>query len=265
MKHQQILDKLAARFLVKCMDENFARAVSRGMLAKGFTPEVEKRVWEKIENRWNCVLQAPKDEVTDNYKLKTLVAMAVLGHKYGLSIEKIKQKAFDAMDMLNKKVVLSDDFERKTPEIKKLLETLPVPSQKRPAMPENITFFRPEDVISIQHKGKFYTAYVHCDMGVNEAPVIEFYDAVFEQVPSLQLLENIPAKGRKYNDGTVRVEKFAVVQLKFLPDPANQVKLIASAIKTPPKNDHLKASVGLFALFDIFEIQQEMEKLFPEK
>ncbi len=28
MKHQQILDKLAARFLVKCMDQNFARAVS---------------------------------------------------------------------------------------------------------------------------------------------------------------------------------------------------------------------------------------------
>lgn len=259
MKHQQILDKLAARFLVKCMDENFARAVSQGMLAKGFTPEVEKRVWEKIENRWNCVLQAPKDEVTDNYKLITLVAMAVLGHKYGLSIEKIKQKAFDAMDMLNKKVVLSDDFERKTPEIKKFLETVPIPLKKRPAMPENITFFRPEDVISIQHKGKFYAAYVHRDMGVNEAPVIEFYDAVFEQVPSLQLLENIPAKGRKY------VEKFAIVQLKFLPDPANQVKLIASAIKNPPKNDHLKASVGLFALFDIFGIQQEMEKLFPEK
>lgn len=262
MKHQQILDKLAARFLVKCMDENFTYAVSWEMLGKGFTPETEKNAWEKIQNRWNCVLQDTTGSISDDYKQITLVAMAVLGHKYGLSIEHIKKEAFLAMDKLNENVVLSDDFERKTPEIKQFLETAPIPPKKRPAMPENITFFRPEDVISIQHKGKFYAAYIHSDMGVNEAPIIEFYDAVFEEIPTFEMLKNIPAKGRKFNNGSLLVEKYAVTQLKYLPDPANQIKLIASAIKTPPKNDHLGKAVGEYLLSDLFDIQGYIELMF---
>lgn len=260
MKHQQILDKLAARFLLQAMDENFARAVSWAMLSKGMTPEPEQKVWTQIQNRWNCIFEAPKSEVSDLYKQKTIVAIAVVAHKYGMSIEAIREKAFDAMDKLNKAVALSDDFERKTPEIKQFLQTPPEPLKRRPALPENITFFRPEDVISIQYKGKFYAAYIHEDMGVNEAPIIEFYDAVFDEVPTLQMLENVPAKGR-----SEYIQKFAVVQMKYLPDPANQVKLIASAIKTPPKNDHLEKSVGEFILSSIFEIQRDIEWMFAKE
>ena len=264
MKHQQILDKLAARFLVQAMDENFARVVSWAMLGGEMNPKAEQKVWQQIQNRWNCVLNAPKSEIKDIDKQITIVAMAVLAHKYGLCIDDIKEQAFVAIDKLNKKVALSDDFERKTPEIKQFLETTPIPLKRRPVMPDNITFFRPEDVICIQYKGKFYAAYVHKDMGINEAPIIEFYDAVFDSVPTFEMLKNIPAKGRECNDGKARVERMAVVQMKYLPDPANQVTLIASAIKTPPKNDHLENSVGEYMLSSIFEIQQEIEWMFAK-
>lgn len=265
MKHQQILDKLADRFLVQAMDENFAKAINWAMLGKEFTAEAQQKVWRQIQNRWNCVFDAPKSEVSDLYKHKTIVAMAVVAHKYGMSMEAICQKAFEAMDKLNKAVALSDDFERKTPEIKKFLQTPPEPLKRRPALPENITFFRAEDVISIQYKGKFYVAYIHNITGVNESAIIEFYDAVFDSLPTFEMLENIPARGRGCSDGSTRIQKYCVVQMKFLPDPANQVKLIASAIKTPPKNDHLSKSIGEYMMSSIFELQQEIEWTFPEK
>lgn len=169
MKHQQILDKLAARFLVQALDESFARAMTWGITAKEFSLDLQNQIWQKILSRWNCVLQE-KDtkEVRAAYKQKTILAMAVIAHKYGLNIDSILPQALAAIDALNAAVELSDDFERRSPQIKAFLQTPPQPLKRRPVMPDNITFFRPQDVVSIQSRKRFYAAYVHRDTGINE-------------------------------------------------------------------------------------------------
>ena len=90
MKHQQILDKLAARFLVQALDESFARAMTWGITAKEFSLDLQNQIWQKILSRWDCVLQEEdKKEVSAAYKQKTILAMAVTAHKYGLNIDSI--------------------------------------------------------------------------------------------------------------------------------------------------------------------------------
>ena len=143
MKHQQILDKLAARFLVQALDESFARAMTWGITAKEFSLDLQNQIWQKILSRWDCVLQEEdKKEVSAAYKQKTILAMAVIAHKYGLNIDSILPQALAAIDALNAAVELSDDFERRSPQIKAFLQTPPQPLKRRPAMPDNITFLR---------------------------------------------------------------------------------------------------------------------------
>jgi hypothetical protein len=263
MRHQQILDKLAARFLVQALDESFARAMTWGITAKEFSLDLQNQIWQKILSRWDCVLQEEdKKEVSAAYKQKTILAMAVTAHKYGLNIDSILPQALAAIDALNAAVELSDDFERRSPQIKAFLQTPPQPLKRRPVMPDNITFFRPQDVVSIQSRKRFYAAYVHRDTGINECPVIEFYDGVFDHVPSLEEIQKLPARGAHYQDGRVRISRYAVAQMKYLPDPANQVKLIAAAVAQPPSGKHLEASVGLYELTDIFALQKALEYLF---
>ena len=262
MKHQQILDKLAARFLVQALDESFARAMNWSMPTKGGSLDMQNQVWQQILSRWNCVLQEEdKKEVSAAYKQKTILAMAVIAHKYGLNIDSILPQALVAIDALNAAVELSDDFERRS-QIKAFLQTPPQPLKRRPIMPDNITFFRPQDVVSIQYQKRFYVAYVHCDTGINECPVIEFYDGVFDHVPNLEEVQKLPARGAHYQDGRVRISRYAVAQMKYLPDPANQVKLIAAAVAQPPSSKHLETSIGLYALTDIFALQKALEYLF---
>lgn len=132
MKHQQILDKLAVRFLVQALDESFARTMTWGITAKEFSLDLQNQIWQKILSRWNCVLQE-KDtkEVSAAYKQKTILAMAVIAHKYGLNIDAILPQALAAIDALNAAVELSDDFERWSPQIKAFLQTPPQPLKRR--------------------------------------------------------------------------------------------------------------------------------------
>ena len=126
--------------------------------------------------RWNCILNADKDAVTDNYKLITTLGLCIQLHKYGFADKDLTAKALKAIDKLNKDVVLSDDFFRKSDEIKKIINLTPVSLKRKPTIPENITFYREKDVISIQLDNKFYPAYIHKLTGTNESPIIEFYN-----------------------------------------------------------------------------------------
>jgi len=85
---------------------------------------------------------------------------------------------------------------------------------------------------------------------------------VFDHVPSLEEIQKLPARGARYQDGRVRISRYAVAQMKSLPDPANQIKLIAAAVAQPPSGKHLEASVGLYELTDIFTLQKALEYLF---
>lgn len=266
MTHQQILDKLAAGGVVSCIDDELARLVGWSMNEEFETAEQQLADFlPKLLSRWNCVLKAGKEEVGAYYKEKVILVLAVLLHKYGFKDKAITEQALKAIDKLNKGVVLSDHFFRKTDEIKAVLNSAPIPLKKRPGHRDSITFYRPKDVVSFQLDGQFYAAYIHDLVGQNDCPIIEFYDQVFTQVPELKDLKNGKARGSVYNDGTARISLDAIYLMKYLPDLANQIHLIASGVEEKPSNDHLEESVGLFAMNDIFRIQNSIRWMFSPR
>lgn len=266
MKHSQILDKLAAKYLVETMDDDLSRLVWWAMTgSSNKTPQEQlKTILPEFLLRWDCTLKPSAEKGKKHYRNKALVAMATLLHKYGFSKPSITSQAIDAIDALNKAVVLSDDFERKSVYIKELLQSPPVPLKRRPALPESITFYRPKDIIAIELENIFYIAYIHTDTGINQSPVVEFYEQTFDKVPTLEELKNTRAIGEKYSDGTTKISKFSISGLKYLPDPAGQVTLIASAIDTPPYNSHLKSPIGLYTTSTIFQIQPIIKRMFSK-
>ncbi|MGN7864654.1 hypothetical protein [Chryseobacterium sp. 22458] len=262
MTHQQILDKLSSKYLVKSIDEDVARLTYYAMCFEKDHNSQFEYIFPKLMLRWNCVLNADKNTVTDHYRLITILALCIHLHKYGFADKDLTAEALKAIDKLNEAVVLSDDFFRKSEEIKKIISSLPVPLKRKPSIPENITFYREKDVVSIQLGNRFYAAYIHRLTGVNESPVIEFYNGVFDKVPTIQELEKLNAKGRVYNDGTERISHFSVSGMKFLPDLANQIKLISACVEQKPPHQHLEKSVGLYIVMDIFKLQDEIKSIF---
>lgn len=265
MTHQQILDKLASKYLVKSIDEDLARLTYYAMCFEKDYNNQFKYIFPKLMLRWNCVLNAGKEAVTDHYKQITLLGLCILLHKYGFADKDLTGKALQSIDQLNDAVALSDDFFRKSEEIKKIIQSVPVQLKRKPAIPESITFYREKDVISIQLDNKFYPAYIHKLTGVNESPVIEFYNGVFDKVPTIKEIETLNAIGRIYNDGTERVSHFSVNGMKFLPDLANQIKLIGSCVEQKPSNKHLEKSIGLYTVNDLFQIQEDIRNIFKDK
>lgn len=266
MTHQQILDKLAAKALVQNIDEDLARLTGTAMRYAKHDREIAANltnyILSKMLQRWNCILKADSSEVIINYKRKANIALALTLHKYGLTDEIIREKAIKAIDDLNNEVVLDDDFFRKTAEIKTFINSKPTELKRIPSSPDNITFYRPKDVISIQLGKQYFCAYIHSHERPNESPVLEFYDKIFDSVPKIGELEKINAKGRMNDSGVTRISKFSVAGIKFLPDLANQIKLIAACVEVPPFNTHLAESVGLYTITDVFGMQDDIDNLF---
>ncbi len=155
-------------------------------------------------------------------------------------------------------------FLQKIHQIKDFLLTKPKELKRKPAKPESITFYREGDVISINVDGKYYLAYVHKLTGTNESPIIEFYDAVFDEKPTLKDISSLKAKGEKFNDGKTRRARFAIYGMKYQPDLANQIHLIKSCSESEmmPENSHLEESIGLFTVSNLFFIQDKVKAMF---
>lgn len=267
MTHQQILDKLASKYLVQSIDEDLARLTYYAMCFEknNYIDSQFKYIFPKLMLRWNCIINADKDAVTDNYKLITTLGLCFQLHKYGFADKNLTEKALKAIDKLNKDVVLSDDFFRKSEDIKKIISLVPIQLKRKPTIPESVTFYREKDVISIQLDKKFYPAYIHKLTGTNESPIIEFYNMVFDEVPTIKELEKLSAKGQVYNDGIERISYFSVSGMKFLPDLANQIKLIGSCVEQKPLNKHLEKPIGLYAVKDLFQLQEDIKNIFKDK
>ena len=264
MTHQQILEKLSAKALVQAVDEDLARLTFEAMCYhKNDTKKQAAYIIPRLMLRWNCVLDAGK-ELKESYRQVTVVAIAVLLHKYGFADKKLISQALKAIDLLNKKVVLSDAFARQSENIKKLIESTPASLKRKPSTPGSITFYREKDVVSMRLRDQYYGAYIHRLTAPNESPIIELYDGVFTQPPTLAELEKLPAKGQVYNDGSTRVYHMAISGMKQEPDPANQVKLIASNVKKIPAAKHLEPSVGLYAMLDLFSLQDTIISMFSK-
>lgn len=261
MTHKQILESLSASKVVQAIDEDLARLTFRALCFKS-EDEQCGAILSQLLLRWNCILQA-EEGISDNYKNITVLAIAVLLHKYGYAEATLTDRALRAIDLLNKSVALSDHFFHRSGEIKKFICSEPVRLKRRPSQPESVTFYRPKDLISIQLEQKFYAAYIHSDSGVNESPVIEFYNGVFDHQPTIDEVVNLPAIGNQYQDDTERVSYFRISGMKFLPDPANQIQLIASAIDKVPNQGDLQESIGLYCMEDLFSIIDVIQRFKP--
>lgn len=261
MTHQQILDKLASKYLVKSIDEDLARLTFEAMCYEENIDKQLSYILPKLLNRWNCILKADKS-ISDNYKNITFLALAILLNKYGFIDTGINNTAIKAIDELNKNVALSDDFFMKSEEIKQFIFSTPLPLKRKPTVPESITFYRAKDVISIQLENRFYAAYIHKISGINESPIVEFYDKIFDKNPTLKELENLPAKGQLSAGNVTRICYFSISGMKYLPDLANQIQLVGSSIENSPINNHLEEQIGLRTMSDIFTIQTVIKRLF---
>ncbi|MEU4500474.1 hypothetical protein [Streptomyces sp. NPDC024089] len=255
MKHQQILDKLAARGLVRAMDEELARWVKHRMSPPGRThTEVEQDVIPPVLLRWRCLFDA--EDVGTAAKDIARVALATLLHKYGFQDPGTTAGALRAVDGLNGHVVLSDAFERRSPEIKKLLESPPVPLTRRPRTSRALTFLRTGDVISFQLAGRFHAAFVREMSGTNEFPVIEFYAGTFTRPPTWADLSGRPAAADRGRS------RFGVVGLSHLPDPAHQVRAVEAQDPHPPHGEDPRPGEGLWRLSDLMSLQEDVLRLF---
>lgn len=264
MTHQQILDKLAAKHLVQSIDEDLARLTFEAMCfdKSNYIDKQFDYIFPKLLLRWNCVLIASKESVTDNYKQKTTIALCVQLHKYGFADKNLTAKSLKAIDDLNKAVALSDDFFRKSDEIKSMISSIPIQLKRKPTIPESITFYRAKDVVSFQLDNKYYAAYIHELIGINQSPILEFYNGIFDKVPTIKELDKLKAKGQVYNDGIERVSHFSVSGMKFLPDLANQIQLISACVEKQPSNEHLKKPDWQFTSSDLFKIQSVLNQMF---
>ena len=260
--HSQALKKLAADILVQTLDEDLARLLARVMRQTRGGVDINS-VLQPLLRRWNCVLQANDSVASANYRHKTAVALAILLHKYGIADADINTQAEASIDALNDVVALGDDFFRKTDSIKTaFLHTPPSPLKRAPSQPDHLSFYRAGDVVSIQLDDRYYGAYVHRCARTNESPVIEFYEASFERMPSISELLEARAKGMPSNDGSEYTAQFSVSGMKFMPDPSAQIVLIKACIDVPPDSSHLEKSPWLYTVSDIFQIQDSVLSMF---
>ncbi|MFK0156715.1 hypothetical protein ACIQVK_32200 [Streptomyces sp. NPDC090493] len=257
MRHQQILDKLAARETVQAMNEDVARWTGEQMSYRGRShAEVEKAVITPVLARWRCLFDAA--DATAAAKDVGWVALATLLHKYGFHDSAITAKALTSVDELNRHVVLSDAFEKQSPAIKALLRSAPTPLTRRPRNTRTVTFLRPGDVVSIQLAGRFHAAFVHELHGANEFPVIEFYAGSFSHPPTMAQLAGRPAARAGAR------ARFGVAGLTYLPDPAQQVKALASQHSKAPHGGDPQPGGGLWSLTDIIDLPGATAALFND-
>lgn len=262
MTHQQILAKVANKYFARCIDDEIAYLTYQAMLgpeAKNKAPEEWlAEILPQLLSRWDCLLAAP--EVSESSVHATWLAIAVTLHKYGFQDKDITQKAIEAIDHMNKNVLSSDEMFRKSEEIKTFLKSPPEPLKRKPAYQDSVTFFRAEDVISVQYNKRFYVAYVHEVNTGNERPVIEFYDGVFENIPTIEQVKTLKARGR--GTGKPVISKFGIYHRTHLPDFANQFVLLASGVKEKPDNSMLEEPTGLYTMSSLYEIQLNIRQLF---
>lgn len=257
MKHQQVLDKLAARGHVRALDEELARWVRWQMLAPPPSHgELTREVVTPVLTRWRCLLDS--DEARPATRNVVRVALATLLHKYGFQDAGVTAEAVEAVDALNRDVVLGDAFARQSEEIKQFLCSAPAPLTRKPASPRSLTFLRPGDVLSVELSGRFHAAYVWKVNGLNETPVIEFYAGTFAQPPTPADL----ADGEAARPGGRA--RFDVDGLTYLPDPAHQVRAVAAGRHQGPLGGEPGPGQGLYTMSDVMTLQQHMVNLFGE-
>ena len=259
MNHKRILDKLTVTAAVDALDSEIRRLLALYPPSeRAYAGPDCDRMLEPLLSRWQFALDAGRyTQTSDTYAAQCWLALATLLHKYGISHPQSREKALTSIDLLNDKVVLADSFFHQSAAMKAFLDTAPVIPNKKPGLPKALTFYREGDLLAIRHQDVYLAAYVYRIQAPNAYPLIGFYQAVFDQLPTTEELLAAPAAG----DAAGRINRLYLPGLTYLPDPAGQVILVDSAIRTPPDETHLKDPIGLGTMYSLSNLQRDLEQL----
>lgn len=216
----------------------------------------ERAIQEGCADRWAARLEGPgADEVH--------LVLALLLHKYGWDGGRFARGWRDGGAQLAAE--LPEGFARALPKIEALLAAPPKPLARKPGLEPGTTQFRAADLIAIRIRGRFFAAFVHevaRQGNGGQYPVIEFFDRAFSRVPRVDELEGVPARGERFNDGSVRRSLHAVSGLQWQPDPAGQVVLMQGGSTLQPVADMLAPSVGRYTVEWFHRLPALIDRLF---
>lgn len=247
MRHQQILDKLAAGAMAPTIRDEVRMLARKSFWFskhKGLQGAQYQDVVPALLERWGFLLNAIADtgEANEAKRMngyKVAIALATSLHEVGLADDTITRSAIEGVRELNDGVWLSDAFLRQSDEIITLLRSDPPQVSRAPSVREVITFTRPGDVLAIRVREHWVVGHVLAVSGPNQHPYIEFYERVFTTMPDASEVVGTRAWGRSYVGREPEITHFFVSGLRHVPDPAEQIHLIAAANGTWPDNAHL--------------------------
>ena len=232
MNHKQILDKMAAGNLVTTLDQEVARLTFTAMAGhkNNWIDNKLDYVITRLMPRWNSLV---KHHAQESVRVEIFnIVLAIILHKYGFQVQKITDAAIESIERLNKKTILSDSFFHKEDEIKSFLIDKPKELTRYPRQAWPLTYYRPKDIVSFEVDGKYIAAYVYGYS--SSAPIVAFFDLIFEKPPFVEQLVGQRAYGKSYAESErpdiKYFEKYAINGMTYIPDPAEQITIIASAI-----------------------------------
>jgi hypothetical protein len=262
VRHQQIFDKLAAgavaptaRDEVRILaQKSFYSAKHRGLEGAQYADVVPA-----MKERWRFALEAayPAADASESDRMnayKVAIVLATALHEVGLVDPELTDIAVDGMHALNDAVWLGDDFLRRTDDMIALLRSSPVPLTRKPTTREIITFTRGGDLLAIRLRSHWVVGHVHYVEGANAHPHVELYERTFTQRPDPSEVVGTRAWGWRYHGRSqANITRLIVSGLRHLPDPAEQIHLIASGVTVLPDTSHLHDERIIGTSVDLFE------------
>lgn len=230
ISHKVITDNFSFAWLNRAIEEELTQLIFYAKSPKAGNPDEELTfiLDQLLSLRWNMLFNSM--EVSDEYKYAAYISIATMLNKYGYKDETIYAKAVEGLSKIR-----DDEFGyRPMHEYKKadnaiaMFESDVEYHPKKPTPKTSITQYRIGDIFSIQLGKQYAVAQVKKIDRVNEAPIVEIYHGLFEQIPSIDEVHSLELSGtQNLVDG-----------LNYLPDMAHQFKLIAT-IKTDGKAERM--------------------------
>lgn len=262
MRHQQILDKLAAGAVAPTVRDEVRILAQKSFFAAGHEGSEGVRyadVVPAVKGRWWFPLDATREgsDASEGERMngyKVAIALATALHEVGLVDPELTESAIVGIHALNDAVWLSDAFLRRTDDMIALLRSTPPPLTRKPNPRETLTFTRGGDVLAIRLRRCWVAGHVHLVDGPNRHPHVELYERTFAQLPDPSEVVGTRAWGHAYHGhGQANVTRLVVTGLRHLPDPAEQIHLVASGATVSPDNAHLHDEGIIGTHVDLFE------------
>ncbi|MFW6691356.1 hypothetical protein [Streptomyces sp. MAR4 CNX-425] len=262
MRHQQILDKLAAGAVAPTARDEVRILAQKSFFSarhQGLEGVRYADVVPAVKGRWRFLLDATREDsgASESERMngyKVAIALATALHEVGLVDPELTESATAGIHALNDAVWLSDAFLHRTDDMIALLRSPPPPLTRKPSTRETLTFTRGGDVLAIRLRRCWVVGHVHLVDGPNRHPHLELYERTFAELPDPSEAVGTRAWGHSHGRSQAHVTRLIVAGLRHLPDPAEQFHLIASGVTVSPDNAHLHDEGIVGTHVDLFEL-----------